>query len=420
MPGRIGLDRTARRPAGVLGAAIVLTLGGGVWTAVVRVNHGSGPDVVVSAQDATVGSGAATRLAVRGDRLALGDVLVTGPAGRASVDVPDGRLELGPSSAVRVTALRQAELLHGVAGLRLRRGGATLTLETGTVTASVSVDGAAVRVARDYRVSVAALAGGAEINGVDGSSLDLPALSEADVPGIVLPAAAIPVQSLDHDANGVDVALAPGLVRDDVDLDHIAAQVDADSVARTALRPASFELNALPASTTHPSEIALTRAIGQASRGDHGDAMRRAVALRSAGAAWAIVAAELGVAPDQLRPIIDQMLAAPTLRALVPVVATEALSPASPGSATSSATGSSVPAITQPAPRPASPPSIGRPGAPAPAGSPPTSAPSTNPVGALVATVTGLLGASPHPTPPPSPGGGSGLLCSVVGLIGLC
>ena len=40
MTGRIAHERATRRQAAVLASAIVLTLGGGVWTAIVRVDHG--------------------------------------------------------------------------------------------------------------------------------------------------------------------------------------------------------------------------------------------------------------------------------------------------------------------------------------------------------------------------------------------
>ncbi|HVU74477.1 MAG TPA: hypothetical protein VHE83_16040 [Mycobacteriales bacterium] len=416
MTGRIALDRRARRPAGVLGAAIVLTLGGGVWTAIVRVDHGSGPDAVTAARGATLTTDAGSRLAVKGDHLRVGDALVTDATGQARLDVPGGELVLGPSTAVRVVGPRLTELLRGTAGLRLHHG-AALSLQTGTVTASVSAAGAGVRVARDYRVTAAALAGGASLSGVDGGHLDLPALTEADVPGIELPSSAIPVQELDHDPSGVDAVLAPDLVRSDVALDRLAAQVDADTVAHTALHPASFEATTLPSSVAHPSEIALTRAMGQATGGDV--AARRAVELRAAGAAWGVVAAELDVTVEELRPLIDEMLATPTLRALVPAVATQTVVADAPASEAPVAPAHPVthPA-TQPVPRSTGSP---HPAAPAPTTAPPTSSPTSDPIAQLVAEVTSLLGGSPSPSPSPAPSpSGGGLLCPIVSLVGLC
>lgn len=435
MTGRIAHERATRRQAAVLASAIVLTLGGGVWTAIVRVDHGSGPDTVTAARATTLTTAVGSRLAVRGDHLAVGDVLVTGADGRASVDVPDGRLELGPSTAVRVVGPRLAELLHGTAGLQLKHRGAALSLQTGTVTASVAASGAAVRVLRDYRVSAAALAGTTSLSGVDGSQLDVPGLSEADVSGLTVPATAIPVQELDHAADGVDAALAPHLVQADIALDRLAAQVDADSVARAALHPASYESSQLAAAATHPSEIALTRAIGQVSTSDP-DAGARALELRAAGAAWGVIAAELHVTADQLRPIIDQMLAAPTLRALVPVVAAQAAGPTGapsgsaglPGGSVGSTPATSVgtgPTSTEPQPVSSGPTRA------APPSSPPASSAPTGPFGDVVGTVTGAIGLTPSPSPSPSPSppaspsptpspGLGSLLCPLIGLLGLC
>jgi hypothetical protein len=381
-----------------------------VWTAVVRVDHGTGPDVVTSAAATTLTNHSGTRVAVSGDHLTVGDVLVTGAAGRASLDVPGGRLVLGPSTALRILGPRLSELLRGTAGVRLMHSGPALSVQTGTVTASVAQVDAGARIVRDYQVSVAALAGGADLAGLDGADLPLPALAQAVVPGVVLPASSLPVQSLDHDPHGVDAALAPALVDADAALDRLAAQIDADSVARTTLAPASYELSALPAATSHPSEIALTRAIGQASAGDHVTDTSHAVTLRAEGAAWGVVAADLHVTPDQLRPILEQMLAAPTLRALVPPIATEAAGPRvvttspAPAPAPRSTTSSGAHRVS---PTPASPAPL------SPAPTSPAAPPSSDPIGQIVS----ILGPSPSPLPSPLP---SDLFCPIIGLLGLC
>jgi hypothetical protein len=321
MTGRIVRKRDAGRPAAALGGAILLTLGGGVWTTIVRIDHGHGPDRVIVAADTTLRHAGQSRLALAGDRLEAGDVLLTGATGHATVDVPGGELALGPSTVVTVSAPDAWKLEHGTAGVARLHGKGALTLAAGTATAGVSARGSVIRVARTYAVSAAVLGGTARMAGVDGDRLDVPSFAVVDVPGVALPATTGWIPSLDHDPGSVDAVLAPELVATDAAIERLAAQVDADTAARVALRPAAYEAQ-IPAAASHPSEVALTRAIGLASPGDATAASRQAVTLREQGAAWGIVAAKLGVSADALRPLVDKMLALPDLRALVPPIAT--------------------------------------------------------------------------------------------------
>ena len=244
-----------------------------------------------------VHSDGTTAAGVSGLRLRPGDLVRTGPGGRAELVTRTRHVYLGSDASLQVVDGENQQLRHGAlvvdaqhgSGLNLRVAGLEVT----------APDGAALRAERSVTTRLGALAGTSHVVSSTGRALNLPALRQAVIGGDALPDATTPLRLTDDDGEAHAV---PDLVHDDEALNGLARGIDGTGATTATVVTAAWHgpLSRTPSGVGR-SERVLPVVIATA--GPASDANRRyrsAVALRSAGGSWGVVAHLLGVAADRV------------------------------------------------------------------------------------------------------------------------
>ena len=228
---------------------------------------------------------------VSGLRLHNGDVVRTASGGRAELRTRSRVVYLDSDAAVAIVNGARQDLRHGAVVVDAKSGPG-LYLQVGDLAVSTP-HGAAVRAERAVTVRVGTLVGAASLTTDTGRQMSVPALAQVMAGGVALPDDATPLHLTDD--NG-EAHAAPALVRDDLALDALAAGIDATG-SSTALTVASAwhgDVAAAPAGIAR-SETVLPIVIAAAGHPDDPQARyRQAVALRSGGGSWGVVAHRLG------------------------------------------------------------------------------------------------------------------------------
>jgi len=230
--------------------------------------------------------------AIDGMRLHRGDVVRTGPAGRAELRTRGRIVYEGSDASLQVLDGARSDLRHGAVVVDAQHGpGLALTVAGLRVSAA---GGSAVRAERAVTTRIATLAGSAGIDSSTGRHLDVPALTQAVVGGDALPdsTADSPLRLTDDDGEAHAV---PALVRDDLALISLAAGVDTtgSGTARAVTAAWRSTLEPLPSGVAR-SEQVLPLVIAATSKSDAPTRYRDALALRRDGASWGVVATRLG------------------------------------------------------------------------------------------------------------------------------
>jgi hypothetical protein len=284
-PGR----RRGRRRALLALAA----LGGGLGLTGCGSSVADASTTLTAAVDATVvhADGDAVA-AVAGMQVDPGDVVRTGPAGRADLTTRSRNVYLGSQASLQVLdgaheALRRGAVVvdaqHGP-GLRLDIAGLTVT----------AADGSAMRAERSVTVRVGALAGDAHVLSAGGRSLTVPALHQVVTGGDALPDSTTPLRLTDDDGEAHAV---PTLVRDDRALVNLARGIDGSSagIARVVTASWHASLDSAPAGVARSERVLPVVIAAAADRGRSVADYRAAVGYRAAGGSWGVVAHLVGV-----------------------------------------------------------------------------------------------------------------------------
>ena len=242
-----------------------------------------------------------TAAGVNGLRLRPGDLVRTGPGGRAELVTRDRQVFLGSDASLQVIDGRNQQLRHGAVVVDAQHGsGLNLQVAGLEVTAPA---GAALRAERSVTVRLGALAGSSHVVSATGRSLELAALQQAVIGGDALPDASTPLRLTDDDGEAHAV---PALVHDDEALNGLARGIDGTGASTATVVTAAWHapLARTPAGVDRservlPVVIATAGAASQATRRYHA-----AVALRRAGGSWGVVAHLLGV--DAAR-VVDEL-----------------------------------------------------------------------------------------------------------------
>jgi hypothetical protein len=229
--------------------------------------------------------------AVDGLRLRRGDVVRTGPAGRAELRTRGRVVYEGSDAAVQVLDGGRSDLRHGAVVVDAQHGpGLSLTIAGLRVSAR---SGTALRAERSVTVRVAALDGDVPVDSMTGRHVDIGALTQAVVGGDALPqtTADTPLRLTDDDG---EARAVPVLVRDDLALNSLAAGIDGtgSSVVRVVGAAWHAGLEQLPSGVAG-SEQVLPVVIASSSGSDPMARYAQAVKLRRDGASWGVVAHRL-------------------------------------------------------------------------------------------------------------------------------
>src|SRR4051794_28918990 len=290
-----GRTRAAIAAVGVAAAATITSCSGSLSSATTTLTAVAGASVVH-----TDGS---TVAAVDGLRLRPGDVVRTGPSGRAELVTRARHVYVGSEASVQVIDGEHQQLRHGAVVVDAQRGSG-LTLRVAGLDVSAPA-GTALRAERSVTMRLGALAGAARVVSSTGRSLDLAALHQVVVGGDALPDATTPLRLTDDDGESHAV---PVLVHDDESLVGLARGIDGTGAATAKIVTASWH----GPSTRTPVGVARSERVLPvviAAAGPSPDAIRRyraAVALRTAGASWGVVAHLLGVGASR---VVDELAA---------------------------------------------------------------------------------------------------------------
>src|SRR3954449_3543153 len=246
--------------------------------------HGVVDATVVHANGAVI-------TAVNGLRLHRGDVVRTGPHGRAELQARGRVIYEGSDAALQMLDGARADLRHGAVVVDAQRGpGLSMSLAGLEVSTG---SGSAVRAERSVTVRLGALAGSVGVDSQTGRHLQITSLSQAIVGGDALPdtTADSPLRLTDDDG---EARAVPALVRDDLALNSLAAGIDntGDSTVRLVTAAWHAGLESLPSGVGR-SEQVLPVVIAAAAGGDVRSGYANAVALRRHGASWGVVAHRL-------------------------------------------------------------------------------------------------------------------------------
>src|SRR4051794_9950355 len=244
-----------------------------------------------------------TAAAVNGLRLHPGDVVRTDPGGRAELITRARHVYLGSQASLQVLDGEHQQLRHGAMVVDAQHGSG-LSLRV----AGLEVDapaGAALRAERSVTLRLGALAGTSRVLSATGRSPDLHALHQGVVGGDALPDVTTPLRLTDDDGESHAV---PVLVHDDESLIGLARGIDGTGAATARVVTASWR----GPSTRTPAGVARSErvlpvviaAAGPAAAAVH--RYRSAVALRTAGASWGVVAHMLGVGASR---VVDELAA---------------------------------------------------------------------------------------------------------------
>ena len=235
-------------------------------------------------------------VAADGMRLRRGDVVRTGPSGRAELHTRGRVVYEGSDASVQVLDGARSELRHGAVVVDAHRGpGLSLTIAGLRVSAR---SGTALRAERSVTVRVAALDGDVPVDSATGRHLDVVGLTQAVVGGDALPqsTADTPLRLTDDDG---EARAVPVLVRDDLALNSLAAGIDGTggTVVRVVTAAWHAGLQQLPSGVAG-SEQVLPVVIAASSGSDPEARYAQAVRLRQDGASWGVVAHRLQTSSD--------------------------------------------------------------------------------------------------------------------------
>jgi hypothetical protein len=296
--GRASTRWTAAVGCLALVAAAPLLSGCGTSLAAATTTLAGAVDVQVVHPDGTVVGG------VDGLRLRRGDLVRTGPAGRAELKTRGRVVYAASEASVQVLDGARQQLRHGAVVVDAQ-GGPRLTLTVAGLTATAP-GGTALRAERAVTVRIASLAGTSSVDSDTGRHLDVPALTQAVIGGDALPdsTADSPLRLTDDDGEAHAV---PTLVRDDVALQSLAAGIDSTGTHTFQVVTAAWHrrLDPLPAGVAR-SEQVLPVVIAAAI--PNGDALGRydvAVRMRQAGGSWGVVAHDLGTTSSAVLAALD-------------------------------------------------------------------------------------------------------------------
>jgi hypothetical protein len=163
-------------------------------------------------------------------RLRPGDVVRTGPGGRAELVTRDRVVYLGSDASMQVLDGERQALRHGAAVVDAQDGPG-LTLQVAGLTVSTP-DGSAVRAERSVTVRIGTLAGAADVESATGRLLTFPAMHQTIVGGDALPDDTTPLQLTNDDGEARTV---PDLVRDDQTLIGLARGIDSTGPATSRI-----------------------------------------------------------------------------------------------------------------------------------------------------------------------------------------
>src|SRR3954468_18500021 len=290
-----GRTRAAIAAAGVVVAATMTGCSSSLASATTTLSAVAGASVV-HADGSTVA-------AVDGLRLRPGDVVRTGPGGRAELVTRARHVYVGSEASVQVIDGEHQQLRHGAVVVDAQRGSG-LTLRVAGLDVSAPA-GTALRAERSVTMRLGALAGASRVVSSTGRSLDLAALHQVVVGGDALPDATTPLRLTDDDGESHAV---PVLVHDDESLVGLARGIDGTGAATAKVVTASWR----GPSTRTPAGVARSERVLPvviAAAGPAADAAHRyrsAVALRTAGASWGVVAHLLGVGASR---VVDELAA---------------------------------------------------------------------------------------------------------------
>jgi hypothetical protein len=239
--------------------------------------------------------------AVSGLRLRPGDLVRTGPEGRAELDTRSRHVYLGSDASLQVIDGVNQQLRHGAlvvdaqhgSGLDLRVAGLDVSAPAGT----------ALRAERSVTVRLGALAGSSRVVSSTGRSLQLAPLRQVVVGGDALPDTSTPLRLTDDDGEAHAV---PALVHDDEALLGLARGIDGTGAATATVLTAAWHgpLTRTPSGVGRSERVlpVVIATAGPASEANH--RYRSAVALRSEGGSWGVVAHLLGVGAAR---VVDQL-----------------------------------------------------------------------------------------------------------------
>ena len=228
-----------------------------------------------------------------GMTLHRGEVVRTGPAGRAELVTESRVVYVGSQASVQVLDGARQQLRQGDVVVDAQRGpGLDLTLAGLDVSVA---RGGATRAERAVTVRVGSLAGPAtRVVSDTGSRLDVPALYQTVVVGDALPDAPTPLRLTDDAA---EARAVPTLVRDDETLDDLAAGIDATgrSTARVVTAAWRGPTADAPRGLARSEQVMPMVLAVAAGRAQEAVRYQRAVSWRRAGGSWGVVAHLLGV-----------------------------------------------------------------------------------------------------------------------------
>ena len=239
--------------------------------------------------------------AIDGLRLRPGDVVRTATAGRAELVTRSRHVYLGSEASVQVIDGEHQQLRHGAMVVDAQRGSG-LDLRVAGLDVSAPA-GTAVRAERSVTVRLGALAGTSHIVSSTGRSLDLPALHQVVVGGDALPDVTTPLRLTDDDGEAHAV---PVLVHDDESLTGLARGIDGTGRATATVVTAAWRgpTTRTPAGVPRSERVlpVVIAAAGPAAKAVQ--RYRSAIALRTAGASWGVVAHLLGVGASR---VVDEL-----------------------------------------------------------------------------------------------------------------
>ena len=289
-PGRV---RAAIAAAGVVAATTITGCSSSLASAATVLAGVTGASVVHA--------DGSTAAAVNGLRLRPGDVLRTDPGGRAELVTRARHVYVGSQASVQVLDGEHQQLRHGAmvvdaqhgSGLSLRVAGVEVTAPAGT----------ALRAERSVTVRLGALAGRSHVVSSSGRSLDLPSLHQVVVGGDALPEVTTPLRLTDDDGESHAV---PVLVRDDESLVGLARGIDGTGAATAKVVTAAWRgpTARTPAGVARSERVLPVVIAAAGPAGDAAHRYRSAVALRTAGASWGVVAHLLGVGASR---VVDEL-----------------------------------------------------------------------------------------------------------------
>ena len=242
-----------------------------------------------------------TVAAIDGLRLRPGDVVRTATAGRAELVTRSRHVYLGSEASIQVLDGEHQQLRHGAMVVDAQRGSG-LDLRIAGLDVSAPA-GTALRAERSVTVRVGALAGKSHIVSSTGRSLDLPALHQVLVGGDALPDLTTPLRLTDDDGEAHAV---PVLVHDDESLTGLARGIDGTGRATATVVTAAWRgpTTRTPAGVPRSERVLPVVIAAAGSPAKAVQRYRSAVALRTAGASWGVVAHLLGVGAAR---VVDEL-----------------------------------------------------------------------------------------------------------------